>query len=317
MNQTEFIGTQAVPKYINPLTDYGFKRIFGNEAYKDLLIDFLNELLSEQGKIIDLNYLNPEQLGNEENERKVIFDIYCKTDCGKYFIVEMQKVRQAYFKDRSIYYSTSPIQAQAVKGIWDFKLNAVFTVSIVDFILFNDEDEKEHYYHDIRLMEEKTGKVFYDKLVYKYLELPKFTKSLEELETNFERWVYLLKTLPRFENRPSELKGKIFDKLFQAAEVSRLTSTEMREYNKSIEEDAFVRIVMEQHREEGERKGIEKGIERGIEKGVEMRNRQMAINCLHFGLSIEDTSKLTGLSVEDIAKLNISPFSQEQVKELI
>ena len=300
MNQTEFIGTQLVAKYINPLTDYGFKRIFGNESYKDLLIDFLNELIREQGQIIDLSYLNPEQLRNEENERKVIFDIYCKTDCGKHFIVEMQKVRQAYFKDRSIYYSTFPIQAQALKGIWNFKLNAVFTVSIVDFILFEDE---EHYYHDVKLIEEKTGKVFYDKLVYKYLELPKFTKSLEELETNFERWVYLLKALPKFEDRPPELKGKIFDKLFQVAEVSRLTPTEMKEYNKSIEEDAFVRIVMEQHREEGIKEGIEEGIERGIEKGIEIRNRQMILNCQHFGLSIEETSKLTGLSFEEIAKL--------------
>lgn len=291
MNQTKPVETQVVSKYLNPLTDYGFKRIFGNESYKDLLIDFLNELIREQGKIIDLNYLNPEQLGSSENERKVVFDIYCKTDCGKHFIVEMQKVWQAYFKERSIYYSTFPIQSQALKGTWNFKLNAVFTVAIVDFILFTDEDEKEHYYHDIKLMEERTSKVFYDKLVYKYLELPKFMKSLEELETNFERWIYLLKTLPTFESRPPELKGKIFDKLFQAAEISRLTQTEMKEYNKSIEQDAYARIVMEQHRE------------RGKEEGTTEAKLSMALNCLHFGLSIEDASKLTGLSVEEIVKL--------------
>jgi len=299
MNQTKPVGTQVVSKYLNPLTDYGFKRIFGNESYKDLLIDFLNELIREQGKIIDLSYLNPEQLGNCENERKVVFDIYCKTDGGKHFIVEMQKVWQAYFKDRSIYYSTFPIQSQALKGMWNFKLNAVFTVAIVDFILFSDDDEKEHYYHDIKLMEEKTGKVFYDKLVYKYLELPKFTKSLEELETNFERWIYLLKTLPTFENRPPELKGKIFDKLFQAAEISRLTPVEMKEYNKSIEQDAYARIVMEQHRERGEKEGIERGKEEGTTKA----KLSIALNCLRFGLSIEDTGKLTGLSVEEIANL--------------
>ena len=126
---------------------------------------------------------------------------------------------------------------------------------------------------------------------------------MEELESNFERWVYLLKTLPKFDNHPPELKGKIFDKLFQAAEVSRLTPTEMREYNKSIEEDAFVRIVMEQHKEEGIKMGMEKGIEKGISQGSKEAKIAIAVNCLRFGLSTEDTSKLTGLSVEEIAKL--------------
>ena len=296
MKQSELTKPKGISKYLNPLTDYGFKRIFGNESYKDVLIDFLNKLVSEQGRVVDVTYLNSEQLGNKENDRKVVFDIYCKTDCGKHFIVEMQKVWHANFKERSIYYSTFPIQAQAVKGIWDFKLNAVFTIAIMDFILFDDD---EHYHHDIQLMEKRTGKVFYDKLSYIYLELPKFTKSLEELETNFERWIYLLKNLPKLENRPPELMGKEFDRLFQAAEVSRLTPTEMREYNKSIEEDAFVQIVLGQHRERAKKEGIAKG----MEKGKKEEKLSMAINCLHFGLSLEDTSKLTGLPVDEIAKL--------------
>jgi len=83
------------PKYLNPLVDYGFKRIFGSETYKELLIDFLNELIEDQGKIISLNYLPPEQLGQKEEDRKAVFDIYCKTDSDKYFIVELQRVRQA------------------------------------------------------------------------------------------------------------------------------------------------------------------------------------------------------------------------------
>ena len=298
MVNAKLIKPESVSKYINPLTDYGFKRIFRNESYKDLLIDFLNELIREQGKIVDLSYLPPEQLGVREDDRKVVFDIYCKTSCGKHFIVEMQKVQQTYFKDRSIYYSTFPIQVQAIKGKWNYKLNAVFTISIVDFILF---DEEEHYYHDIRLMEERTGKVFYDKLVFKYLELPKFTKSLEELETNFERWIYLLKTLPTFENRPPELKGKIFDKLFRAAEVSQLTPTEMIKYNKSIEEYDDVRDAMEYARN----KGKEIWLEKGIDKGEKKAKIEMAINCLHFGLSIEETSKLTGLPVEEVTKLKV------------
>jgi len=279
-------------KYLNPLTDYAFKRIFGSETYKELLIDFLNELIDDHGKIISLNYLTNEQLGQKETDRRAVFDIYCKTDCDKYFIVELQKVRQAHFKERSIYYSTFPIQSQAVKGKWDFKLSAVYTIAIVDFVLFEND---ENYFHNVRLMEERTGKIFYDKLVYKYLELPKFTKNGNELKTNFERWVYLLKKLPTFENRPPELKGKVFDMLFRVAEISQLTTKEMEEYKKSITEYADVQDAMAYARE--------KGREKGREEGVETRTVEIARKCLQKGMSVEDISELTGLTSEQIKQL--------------
>ncbi len=279
-------------KYLNPLTDYGFKRIFGSETYKELLIDFLNELIHDQGKIINLSYLTTEQLGNKETDRKAVFDIYCKTDCDRYFIVELQKVRQAHFKERSIYYSTFPIQSQAKKGKWNFQLSAVYTISIVDFILF---DKNENYFHDVMLIEKQTGEVFYDKLVYKYLELPNFTKNIDELTTNFDRWVYLLKKLPSFENRPAELQGRIFDTLFRAAEISQLTTKEMEEYKKSITEYADVQDAILYYEQKGR------------EEGVEQEKIQIAQNCLKEGLSIEIISKLTGLTLEQIESLKNHP----------
>ncbi|MCL2650781.1 MAG: Rpn family recombination-promoting nuclease/putative transposase [Candidatus Azobacteroides sp.] len=284
------------PRYLNPLVDYGFKRIFGSEAYKELLIDFLNELIEDQGKIVSLSYLPPEQLGQKEEDRKAVFDIYCQTDTAKYFIVELQKVRQAHFKERSIYYSTFPIQTQAKKGKWDFRLRAVYTIAIMDFILFDDD---ENYFHDIKLIEESTGKVFYDKLVYKYLELPKFTKSINELETNFDRWVYLLKKLPTFENRPPELKGKIFDMLFRVADISQLTPEEMEKYKKHITEYADIQDAMLYEREVAMEKGRKEGMEKGREEGME----KAAVNCLKLGMPIEEVVKITGLSRERIKSL--------------
>ncbi len=291
-------------KYLNPLTDFGFKRIFGSETNKELLINFLNELIQDQGKIINLNYLKTEQLGERETDRKAIFDIYCKTDCGKYFIVELQRVRQAHFKERSIYYSTFPIQSQAKKGKWDFQLSAVYTISIVDFILF---DKNEYYFHDVMLIEKQTGEVFYDKLVYKYLELPKFNKKLDELTTNFDRWMYLLKELPSFENRPPELQGRVFDTLFRAVEISQLTTKEMEEYKKSVTEYADVQDAMLYAREEGFSEGVEKGREEGVEKGREegevQKSLEIAKNCLKKGFSIETIAEITGLSPMQIESL--------------
>ena len=259
-------------KYLNLLTDYAFKRIFGSESCKDLLIDFLNEVIEEHGQIINLKYLPTEQLGHRENERKAIFDIYCQTDCGKHFIVELQKVKQSYFKDRSIYYSTFPIQAQAQRGKWNFKLNTVYTVAILDFVLFDEKDEENHFFHSILLKDNRTNRVFYDNLVYKYIELPKFNRTLEQLNTNFERWIYLLKNIPTFENRPPELRGKVFDKLFKYAEIEQLSQNEMEEYKKSVLEYDDIQDAIEYAKgvavESGRKEGLEEGMQKGIREGL-------------------------------------------------
>jgi len=97
-------------KYLNPFTDFGFKKLFGIAPNKDLLIDFLDELLRrDEGEIKDITYLSPKQLGRTTGEGEVIFDIYCKNARDEKFIVEMQKAKQNYFKDRNLYYSTFPI----------------------------------------------------------------------------------------------------------------------------------------------------------------------------------------------------------------
>ena len=113
-------------KYIDPFTDFGFKKLFGEECNKDLLLDFLNELLyKEEGNIVSLSYLKTERLGISEEYRKAIFDIYCENEKGEKFIVELQKTRQQYFKDRTLYYSSFAITDQAAKGDWNFELKEV------------------------------------------------------------------------------------------------------------------------------------------------------------------------------------------------
>ena len=111
-------------RYINPFTDFGFKKLFGEEASKPMLIDFLNSLLPES-KIVDLTFKDKDKLGNTEADRKAIYDIYCENNVGEKIIVELQKAKQNYFKDRTIYYATFPIQEQAEKGEWNYQLKAV------------------------------------------------------------------------------------------------------------------------------------------------------------------------------------------------
>jgi predicted transposase/invertase (TIGR01784 family) len=148
-------------KYISLLTDFGFKRIFGTEPNKNLLIDFLNTLLPTHHQIADLTFRNTEQLGSTPIDRKAIFDIYCRAISGERFIVEIQKAKQNFFKDRSIYYATFPIQEQALKGDWNYQLSAV-SVGVLDFI-FDDHKDESRLLHIIQLQDQEC-QVFYDKL---------------------------------------------------------------------------------------------------------------------------------------------------------
>ena len=128
-------------RYINPYTDFGFKKLFGEEANKDLLVDFLNELLPAEHKIVNLTFKNIEQLGYVKDDRRAIFDIHCENEKGDKFIVEMQKAKVKFFKDRALFYTTFPIKEQAEKGDWNFKLNPIYCVAIVDLPLMKIESK--------------------------------------------------------------------------------------------------------------------------------------------------------------------------------
>ncbi|MCL2709448.1 MAG: Rpn family recombination-promoting nuclease/putative transposase [Planctomycetaceae bacterium] len=104
-------------RFINPYTDFGFKRLFGEEASKDLLIDFLNTFLPEKHRVKTLEFRDTEQLGVTNLDRRAIFDIYCVAENGEHFIVEMQKAKQDWFRDRAIFYAAFPIRNQAPKGL--------------------------------------------------------------------------------------------------------------------------------------------------------------------------------------------------------
>jgi len=305
-------------KYINPFTDFGFKKLFGTEINKDLLIDFLNTILPDEARITTLTYLPTEQLGEGMFERKAIFDVYCENERGEKFIVEMQKAEQDYFKDRSIFYSTFPIREQARRGNdWDFELKAVYTIGLLDFVFDKSPLNDDVLHHEVVLFDKNTQSVFYDKLTYIYLELPKFHKTESELETNFDKWLYLLCHMEVLDRCPSKLQSKIFEKAFATAEIARYTPAEQRSYEESLKVYRdLINVVrtaerkgMERGMEKGMKKGMEKGIEegmkKGIEKGIEKGKLDAAENFLRLGVSPDVVSKATGLSMEIVNRMNL------------
>ncbi|MFY7812195.1 MAG: Rpn family recombination-promoting nuclease/putative transposase, partial [Flavobacterium sp.] len=222
-------------KYINPFTDFGFKKIFGEEASKPLLIDFLNALLPQTNQIVDLNFKNTEQLGQSEADRKAIYDIYCENENGEKFIVELQKAKQNYFKERTIYYSTFPIREQAEKGVWNYNLKAVYCVGILDFTFddYENEPEKSEVVHTIKL-KNQNGKTFYEKLTYIYLEMPNFKQKEEELKTRLDKWLYFIKNLEDFQTIPEIFKDKIFIQAFEKSEIAKFGQAELENYEMNL-----------------------------------------------------------------------------------
>ena len=275
-------------KYINPFTDFGFKKIFGEEASKPLLLDFLNALLPQQNKIVDLTFKNTEQLGQTDLDRKAIYDIYCESENGEKFIVELQKAKQNYFKERTIYYSTFPIREQAEKGEWNYNLKAVYCVGILDFTFddYETEPEKSEVVHTIKL-KNQNGKTFYDKLTYIYLEMPNFSKTETDLNTRLDKWLYFIKHLEDFQTIPTIFKDEVFTKAFEKAELAKFNQTELDSYENSLKTYRDLKAVIDTAFDEGK-----------IERTVEI-----AKSAKQMGLSTADIIKLTGLSKDEIKKL--------------
>ena len=283
-------------KFINPYTDFGFKKLFGTEMNKDLLISFLNALFNNsEREIEDVQYLNGENLGDGYGDRRSVFDVYCMTKDGSRFIVEMQKAEQEYFKDRSVYYATTPIRQQAVKGKWDYHLENVYTIGILNFEFPKNEYPADSYRHEIKLKDVEDNHVFYDKLTFVYLEMPKFNKTEDELETMFDKWMYVLQNLYRLLERPKALQDRVFKKLFEQAEIAKYSEAERWEYEASQKEYWDNYSVVKT----AERKGEIKGLQQGVQKEkIDTIHRLQAM-----GLSVEQIAQGAGMKVDEVKKL--------------
>lgn len=276
-------------KYINPYTDFGFKKLFGEEGNKDLLIDFLNQLLPSHHQIAELPFRSPETLPDGLEERKVIFDIYCIAASGERFIVEMQKAKVNFFKDRSLFYATFPIREQAEKGEWSFHLSPIYFVAILDFE-YDEAEERRKFRRDIALKDQDGG-LFYDKLHFRFLQMPLFIKQEHELESRFDKWCYFLKNLPDFDDIPAILNEPIFQKAFKTAEVASMTAEQREQYQYSLMHYWDMRNA------------IQTAVDEAVAKTAQKISMTIARKLLASGLDEQLVANATGLPLEVIERL--------------
>lgn len=300
--------------YANLLCDFMFKRLFGSKENKDVLIGFLNMVL-EDADIVDVDFNPTEHLGLTEEDRKVIFDISCSCGDGRTFIIEMQNGYQRYFRERALYYTTYPINDQGrsakehflknhagsgARFRWDYNLKPVIVVAILNFRFDHVAGwPAERYHSSYRLLEDHTYEPMTDALRFVFLELGRFKKQVWELETMYEKWLYLLRHMHELEEVPEKFTDPLFKRLFLLAEIGKFTPSEYEQYAKSLENMGDYLNIINTATEDAEKRGLEKGLAEGRAEA----QREMASKFKSLGVAVETIVEATGLDRETVEAL--------------
>lgn len=285
-------------RYLDLLSDFGFKHLFAREANKEILIAFLNAIFLGTKTIINIEYSPVEHPSQDNQAKKVFFDLMCTDSDGSQFVIEMQRKSQKYFSDRSVYYMSRLISDQLPPGQpnWDIPLKETYLIAILDFRL-PDNNEKSHR-KNIGLSNLSNGELFHNKTQYIFIELPNFDKKENELKTELDKWIYLLKNLHHLKELPTALNQPIFQKIFKIAEITKLTKEERMLFDRNQKNqndyDASIRYAAEEAELKGELKGEIKGELKGIIK--------VAKELLRSGMPIEQISKVTNLSPKEFTR---------------
>lgn len=297
------------PRYINPLTDFGFKKIFGNE---DVMIAFLNDLLEPQSPIAHVTFIDKDELGVTRYERGVIYDLRCRCEDGSEVIVEMQNKGQLNFSDRILYYLSRSIASQAEKGNteWDYKLTPVFGIFFINFHL---QGFKPQSIRTIQMKVNETGEVFNDNLKAFTLELPDYRKRDEaDCKTYIDYWLYNLANMETMTKAiPFQTQRPIFEKVGNISELVNMTEQEREMYNISLDSYRTNLSVMKNERAEGRAEGLAEGVAKGLAKGraeglakgrIEERLAN-ARNLKRLGVDNATISHALGLTLEEVESL--------------
>ena len=292
--------------FINPKTDFAFKKIFGSEQSKGILISFLNGILYDgQSTIQDLTILNPYQVPKILGMKESYLDVKAKLSNGTWVIIEMQVLNIAGFEKRILYNATKTYAAQMSKGDRYDVLNPVIALTITDFEMFEDIKPPISRF----VLKEKNSLIDYpiSDLELVFVELPKFKTPLPDLTTLTEKWIYFLQHAKDLSVVP-ETMGDVAEiqQAFDIANEAGLTREELDELENQLmfiqDQRGAITYATRIAREQGLEKGLEQGLEKGIAKGSQDMQRSIARNLLTT-LDDETIGQITGLSLEDIRSM--------------
>ena len=285
-------------QFVDVRTDIAFKKVFGNEQHKEILISFLNAVLDlhSDKRIREITLKNPWQAPDIPILKETILDIKAVDHRGITFIIEMQIKDTPCFDKRALYYTAKAYTGQIKKGDEYPKLNQVIFIGILDFNSFDGDN----YLTRHLILNQETLKQELPDLEFNFIELRKFNKSEEDLESIIDKWIYFIKNagnlnmIPRTAEEIPELK-----EAYTQATMNAWSAEELEVYEYWQLRDAADRYKIEEEYV----KGLEEGMEKGMEKGIEQRNIEIARNLKLAGISVEIIMQTTGLLQQDIENI--------------
>ena len=285
------------PKYIDPMSDFGFKKIFKESGRKELLIRPLNAIFGLD--IADLEIGESERQGETPDDRSACFDLFCTAADGKQFIVEVQRIKQPFFVERAIYYSAFPIAESAQRGrtggvSWDYNFPPVFFLGLLDFD-FRDlhgqrgaDPNPDQFIHRFSLRDDDTGERMTESLRFAFLEIRRFGKTWEECTGFEEQFLYMMKNLHTFAGEPAlQEESPYFRAMLDAAEFAQMSREQKRQYREEMRRDWDYKNTMDY----------------AVEKGMAEKAESIARRMLADGLSVDLVVKYTELSEEQVRGL--------------
>ena len=297
-------------KYADLLDDEVFKMVFGRESTKDVMIEFLNQVIPDR-KIVDLEFLDKEMHPVERDYKGSVYDMFCRTDDGSRIIVEVQRRKQPFYPERALYYSTFQIQRQVEAGAEYYDFLPVYVVSILNFRM-NDEPEDKQVKSVYRIYEETTHRLLTNRVTFICLELEKFQKKLEELDGDILEGMYFcFKNMATLEARPEILSHKVFGKIFEVSELLNMdkvtrskvldkmtTERDLRNQMRYFKETTLAE-GREQGLAEGRAEGRAEGLAEGLAEGRAEGRAETVRKMLVAGVSAQVVADALGITVEE------------------
>jgi predicted transposase/invertase (TIGR01784 family) len=279
-------------RFLNPKTDFAFKKIFGSETSRDILLSFLNAVLGLEHPYLirEVEILDPYLAPKITGMKDTYLDVRVKDEDGRSYIIEMQVLNVAGFEKRILYNACKAYVNQIRKGEEYTELCEVIAITITDFVMFA---ELEGVQNRFRMRAEENPEIYHSDLELIFIELPKFNKVEDALTSTYEKWLYFLKNARDLTAIPAKLSDEVaIVKAFEIANKAGLTESEL--------EDQERREIFIQDQRGALQLAEQRGEQRGEERGEEKGRLAVARNLLHRGISREEVSLLAGVDLENL-----------------
>lgn len=275
----------VIHRYVDILTNGGFKALFGDVNNKEAVMTIMNVLLPEHRRVDDIVYMPTEQQGQISDNKEYHYDFICRDENGVMFIVEMQRYDEEYWFKRCVSYAARVYDRQNRRG-GNYDVPPVYLIGLMGTDISHSDSSlwKDRFISEYTFREKGTGEVLDETIFITFAELARFNKRCTECMSDIDKMMYILKNMGRLKNRPEWLQREVYTKLFDACEIARFNEEKRIQYEKDM---------YDERRLKGEFAAAEK---KGWEKGLEEAIRKM----ISAGMTVDQVASIMELPVEQV-----------------